>query len=189
MLGGLDPLIVFSFPLLPVGSPAANAIAGIPLVGETILANVAIPIPIYLSENLTGIFVQSESRSIDIDTDNQARKDGKGIITNQKGLDSIVTVEMVAKKDSIPLIILLSTCDMIFTKVVSKEYSVSYFNGATNVFNGLLHGFQTQADTDTDLLKITLQISKSNAVGTKEATNFTPISKTTGGVPNIRNVP
>jgi hypothetical protein len=181
MLGGLDPLILFSFRLLEVGGAASNAISSIPIIGETIAANIAVPVPIYLSENLTGIFVQSESRSIDIDTFAQQRKNAKGTIVSQRGVDSSVTVEMTAKADSIPLVILLATCDMVFTKLVAQNYSVSYFNGATTIFNGLLTGFSTQADKDTDKLSITLQISKSNQKGpTDDAT--IPVSNSVRGL-------
>lgn len=183
MLGGVDPLLLFSFRLLPVGSAASNAISGIPLIGETIAANIAVPVPIYLSEQGTGFLVQSESRAIDIDTQAQQRKDGKGVIVNQRGIDSLITVDFTAKKDSIPLIILLATCDMVFTKLVSGEYSVSYFNGATSVFNGLLHSFSTEADNNTDILRVTLQISKSNQKGTKEESAFPSLGKRLGLTP------
>jgi hypothetical protein len=162
MLNGIAPIIIFSFPFNPKGANF-NAISGIPLVGSFIAKNVGIPIPIYLDERVSGICVVDETKSIDVDTNPQQPFDIKTPIqVTQKGINSIVTVNMVAQKDSILLATLLALNDMIFARLVSQEYSITYLNGPTTIFDGLLHGFSSSQESNDDLVRVSLQISKAN---------------------------
>jgi hypothetical protein len=182
MLGGIAPVLIFSFPLSPK-SATFNAIAGIPLIGETIAKNVGLPIPLYLDEKLTGLYVESETKAIDIDTVVQPRNDGGAPLVDQRGLNSLITVNMLASKDSILLSVLLALNDIVFSKVVSKEYNVSYLNGSTAIFGGLLHGFSTQNGSDDDLIRIVLQLSKANQQGTTPNNVVSVLPKITGAIP------
>jgi hypothetical protein len=180
MLNGVAPILIFTFPVSEK-SPTFNAIAGIPLVNEIVSA-IGVPIPIYLDERLTGVYVESETKAIDIQTTVEAKTEAGVPDVSQRGLDSLVTINMLANKDSIVLSAILALCDMVFQKVVAQEYKISYLNGVTTVFNGLLHGFQTSVDSDNDLVRITLQLSKSNQnLGNKPVATMLP--KITGAVP------
>jgi hypothetical protein len=161
MLGGIAPILIFNFPVVPK-SPTFNAISGIPYIGDFVANNVGVPIPIYLDERLTGVYVENETKSIDIQTTVEAKTEAGTPDVSQRGLDSMVTINMLALKDSIVLSAILALCDMAFQKVVSREYNISYLNGATTIFGGLLHGFQTSVDSDNELIRITLQLSKAN---------------------------
>lgn len=159
MLNGVAPILIFSF------TPAFAAdlfkgIAGIPVLGD--ILPTGIPIPIYLDEKLTGIHIESESKAIDIETNTQTRYDDKPPKVEQRGLNNLITVNMIASRNSVMLAVLLALNDMVFSRVVKQNYSVSYINGTTTVFNGLLHGFSTQQGSDDDLTRILLQISKAN---------------------------
>jgi hypothetical protein len=181
MLGGLAPILIFTFPVVPK-SPTFNAIDGIPLIGNFLAENVGVPIPIYLDERLTGVYVESETKAIDIQTTVEAKTEAGTPDVSQRGLDNLVTINMIALKTSVTLSALLALCDMAFQKVVAQEYKVSYLNGSTTVFNGLLHGFQTQVDSDNELVRITLQLSKSNQnLGNKPVATMLP--KITGAIP------
>jgi hypothetical protein len=90
---------------------------------------------------------------------------------------------MTANKDSILLSVLLAFMDQAFQKVVSKNYSVTYLNGATTVFGGLLHGFSTSTDEDTNLIRIVLQISKANQDTPTPANLIFTLPKITGATP------
>jgi hypothetical protein len=181
MLGGIAPILIFTFPVVPK-SPTFNALAGIPLVGGLISEKIGVPIPLYLDERLTGVYVESETKAIDIQTTVEAKTEAGTPDVSQRGLDSLVTINMIALKDSVTLSAILALCDMVFQKVVAQEYKVSYLNGATTVFNGLLHGFQTTVDADNDLVRITLQLSKSNQnLGNKPVATMLP--KITGAIP------
>lgn len=181
MLNGVAPILIFTFPVVPK-SPTFNAIAGIPLVGNFLAENVGVPIPIYLDERLTGVYVESETKAIDIQTTVEAKTEAGTPDISQRGLDSLVTINMIANKDSVTLSAILALCDLVFQKVVSQEYKVSYLNGSTTVFNGLLHGFQTSVDSDNDLVRITLQLSKANQ-NLKPNPGTAILPKITGAIP------
>lgn len=159
MLGGVAPILIFTFPK----RLALSSASGIPLIGKFIAQNVGIPIPIYLDERLTGVYVQGESKTTTIETDAQQRQDGKGTVTSQRALQNDVTVNLFAKSDSVLLSVLLAMNDLIFKKVVSEEYSVSYLNGPTVILGGLLQRFDTTSGTDDNLLRIALQLSKAKS--------------------------
>lgn len=163
MLGGIAPILIFTFPPV-LGIDIGKLLGGIPLIGDT-LADIGIPIPIYLDENLTGIYIESESKALDIDTDIVPVYRTNGSVSNfinQSGINNLVTINMVANRDSLILSVLLALNDMVFSKLVSGKYKLSYINGTTLIFGGLLHSFNVNANSDDTLLKITMQIQKNN---------------------------
>lgn len=184
MLNGVAPVLIFNFPK-KVGNSVAKFFAGIPLVGADLGAALTggLPIPLYLDEQLTGILVKSETKTLVIETEIKAKTDGTKPKSNQRAVDSNVSINMVAHRDSIVLATLIALNDQIFTKVISKEYNVSYLNGSTVIFNGLLNGFTSMASEDNDLLHITMNISKGNLEGTVAQPNYTVIVPSTGSVP------
>lgn len=160
MLNGVAPILIFHFnPSLT--QSLLNGLSGIPVIGD-VLPNLGIPIPIYLDENLSGILVESETKAIDIETQPQVRYDGGKPDVIQRGLNNLITINMKGTRNSMMLSVLLAMNDMIFSRVVSKSYSVSYLNGTTTVFNGLLHGFSTSVSDNDDMVRIVMQISKAN---------------------------
>lgn len=163
MLNGSAPIFIFTVSPVP---KASNPLAGIPLVGEFV-ESVGVPIPIYLDELLTGLYVDSEEKSIDIDNDVIAANKG-GAKVFQNPLESMVTINLLGKKDSIALMVLLAMNDLIFSKL-KYGYGISYFNGPTAIFNGLLKTFSTHASTNDDLIRITMQISKAKGNNTVTA--------------------
>lgn len=182
MLNGIAPLIIFNFPLFTEGE-TFNAISGIPVVGNFLTENIGVPIPIYLDEKISGVFIESESKALDIDTETKVRYDGKPPDVKQRGVTNLITVNMLAKKNSDYLAVLLALNDMVFSRLVASRYNVTYLNGPTTVFNGLLHGFSAQASNDDDLMRITLQISKANLKATIEPPGRFALPKITGATP------
>lgn len=179
MLNGVAPILIFTFPVVPKG-PTYNALAGIPFIGKELAENVGVPIPIYLDEDLTGIYIDTESKALDIETVVEAKDEAGKPDVRQRGLNNVVTINLVALKDSILLGALLAFNDMIFQRVVSQEYSVSYLNGPTTVFNGLLHQFNTSVEADTDLMRISIQISKANQNKATPDSGIGTLTKQTG---------
>ncbi len=186
MLGGLAPILIFNFPLnVAAKLPTANALSGIPLLADTVIdaaLSIGVPIPLYLDERLTGVYVESENKAMDIDEIVQPRYDGLKPIVDQRAVNSLVTINMLANRNSVVLSVLLALNDMIFTRLISREYHVSYLNGPTAVFAGLLHGFSTQAGADDDLVRITMQLSKGNQAGLP-ANVASVLPKITGATP------
>ncbi len=176
MLNGVAPILIFTIPPT-LGIDLSKTLKGIPLIGSS-LTNVGIPIPLYLDENLTGVYIESESKSIDIDTDITPKyivTPGSTIqsttFVNQSGINNLVTVNMIASRDSLFLSVLLSMIDIIFAQLVSVKYSITYLNQNTVIFGGLLHSFQTTGSSSDTLLKITMQIQKNNQNKTSSVLN------------------
>lgn len=181
MINGLAPVLVFTFPLTETDA-LFKSLSGVPLLSDSLLKGIGIPIPIYLDERLTGIYIDSESKNVDIQTTVEATKEGETPDISQRGIDSTVTINMKASRSSVMLTAIVALIDMAFQRVVSKSYTVSYFNGSTTIIGGLLHGFSTSTDSDNDLVMISLQISKSNM----KIVNPLPVasfSKSTGIIP------
>ncbi len=162
-LGGIAPLLIFTYPEnIAALSPVFNALSGIPLVGDLVSPLNGIPIPLYLSEELTGIYVDTESKNIDIETNPQVRYDNKAPTVYQRLIGSSVSVNILASKDSIILPAFLALIDLIVPRLVSQNYKLSYINGSTVILNGLLQGLNTSQGADDDLIRITLQIQKND---------------------------
>jgi hypothetical protein len=167
-LNGIDPVIIIHL----YNKKLTSLFDFIPF-GAVIAESVGFPIPIYLSEQITGLFVQSESRSIDIDTEiiHDTRKDPinptktKKVDIKQTGLNSLLTVNIAADGNSTFVPILLALLDLIMPKVATAEYAISYLRGSTVIFQGQLHHFSSTAEMNTTKLNIDLTISTAKKFG------------------------
>jgi hypothetical protein len=165
MLNGISPILIFSFKeLIPTLKELTTG--KIPLVYSKESPIILPLIPLYLDEKLFGIYIENESRNIEIDTEPKTLPN-ETIETDQRALLSSVTINMVAKRDSVGMIILMAMTDFVFPKLSSKNYSVTYLNGAMTMFNGLLHSFSIDQNTENDLYKISMQISSGKKEKTK----------------------
>jgi hypothetical protein len=166
MLNGIAPILIFNFKKL---APSfLEDVNKTPLLAKNNIAIPLIPIPIYLDEKLTGIYIDSESKNIDIETKVQTKPDGTAGDVSQRGLNSVVSINMLARSDSVGLSVLIAMSDLIFQKVTSQEYSVSYIHKAVTVFGGLLESFSAVQNTSNDLYNISMQISRANGGSTVE---------------------
>ncbi len=154
MINGIAPLLVFQFPaILPL-----PALSGIPIVGDILGAG--FPIPLYLDEKLTGVYVSDESMALTVDTEVEIPTNGTPPLYNQRGVENEITVSMLAQKDSIVLTTLIALMDITFKKLVATKYSVSYLNGSTVILGGLVSGFSTQVGSNDDLIRVVLHLQK-----------------------------
>lgn len=181
MLNGIAPIIIFNFKKL--APSLLESINSIPLLAENKLSIPLIPIPIYLDEKLTGIYIDSESKNIDIETKAQTLPDGKAPKAIQRGLNSVITVNMIASADSVGLSVLMAMSDLIFQKVTSQEYSVTYIHKAVTVFGGLLEGFSAVQNSNNNLYNISLQISRATGGSTVEKAAPVTLERASGEVP------
>lgn len=171
MLGGVDPVIIFQFS--KILDDASATIARIPVISQIPTVVDQPPIPIYLSEQLFKIALGAESKSVDISTETETLTDGTAPDVNQKGIQSSVEINIQAKRDSVPLILLCSMIDLVYDKVSSKEYSISYLHGPTTIFRGVLHSFSVETIDGTDLCSVKISLSKGTKQPTKPET--TPV--------------
>jgi len=178
MLNGVDPIIIFNLKKL---SPSLQAsVAKIPIVAS-VVSSIDLPlIPIYLSERLTGICITAESKSIEIDTDLETLSSGENPVINQRGIQNNVKIEMIASADSIGVSLFSALSDLIFPKVTSKEYSITYLHGAITVFGGLLHSFNIQQNTQNNLYEISIELIKPKAITKAGIVN---VPRNTGATP------
>lgn len=170
MLGGIDPIIIFHR-YKKVADPTATATSTIPVVSKKDVYTPLPPIPIYLSEQFTGMFIDSESKNIDIETETQTFSDGSPSDINQKGIASGVSIQITAKKDSLGMILLAALMDTLMDKVTSKEYAITYLHGATTIFYGLLHTFSVEQTSQNELLSIKIDLSKGSKQPVKPVVN------------------
>lgn len=183
MLNGLDPIIIFQFSKkVP---EVTELLAKIPLVSDIPTLVDQPPIPIYLSENLTGLFIDAESKSIDASTQIETKSDGSEVSVNQKGIASIVSIDMLANKNSLGLALIAAMADQVLERMSSKEYFITYLHGSTTVFRGLLHSYSMNQTADDDLLRIRIELSRGDS---KNLPNETPqklptLNRSTGTTP------
>lgn len=179
MLNGIAPIIIFQFKKLT--PQATEALSKIPLVSSIVDSIGLPPIPIYLDENLTGIYIDGESKAISIDTEVQTLSDGSTPNVVQKAINSTTTIEMKASQTSLGLTLLSAICDKVVPLVTSQEYSITYLNGAVTIFGGLLHDLKITPEPNTDLLIITLELTNGNGK-TKEASTVPKVTPVTESV-------
>lgn len=158
MLNGIEPIIIFQ--LYKLTPNAETTLAKVPLTSGSKTKSTFAIIPIYLSESITGIFIESESKNIDVDTEQNSLSSGEGGPVNQKTLGSVTTITMKAKQGSVGLTILLALSELILDKVTSQEYEVTYMHKGVTIFGGLIHGFSYEQGTDDDLYRIKLELSR-----------------------------
>lgn len=182
MLGGIDPLLIFT---ISPDDPNAlkKSLSGIPDSITGFLAATGIPIPIYLNEKLTGIWLDSgEDKDLNFDTQPQQAVDGKSKI-QQRGIQSDVSINLAAKNDSLILTALLALAEQCFEKAVSKKYSVSYFNGPTTIIGGLISGFKVSSIPNSEKLMIAITLTKKHA--DTEISPVPTLTKVTGPTPLV----
>lgn len=161
MLNGIDPILIFQFgKALPA---ASEALAKIPIISQVPTIVEAPPIPIYLSQTLTGLHVDSESKNIDASTATTTKTDGSAPDVDQKGVGSIVAVNIVASKTSIGITLLSAMMDQVFERMTSKEYAITYLHGAVTVFRGLLHSFSIDQNSNDTRYLIRMELSRGGA--------------------------
>lgn len=167
MLGGLEPVIIIqlstlsnALPINQQGPVQQNLISKIPLVSQIPTLIDQPPIPIYLSDKITGIFIDSESKGISVNTDSEAKTDGTPVDVNQQAIANTVSINLKARKDSLALLLLSSLLDLCYDKLASKEYAITYLHDSITVFRGVLHDFTIEQSADTELATIKIELSK-----------------------------
>ena len=127
----------------------------------------AVPIPFYLSEKLTGVYVDTERNTLSISTDTIGTKDKtKGnasdladLQVQQKGETQSVDISMVARRDNMGLNILLPLLKSIYDGLIrKKEYKIAYFNQNILIFNAKLANFSTDQHRTDNLMTISITL-------------------------------
>ena len=168
IVSSVAPILIFTFPFdSDSTNPVFNALSGLPLIGKDsfVGSNIGVPIPVYLDEQLTGLYVQSENQNIDIATEqNDAANSTKPFLT-QKSISNTVSINLLGKRDSIFVAALLALVDIAYPKLVKAKYRVSYLNGSTVVLGGLIQGVTAQRQNDSELVDLTITIHKADSLG------------------------
>lgn len=180
MLGGIDPIIIFQFAKL---APSfGETVSKIPVLSKVPTLIEMPPIPVYLSENITGLFIDTESKSVDLETDTETMTDGSAPEVTQKGIQSGIEVNIMARKDSLGLTLISALIDQVFDKATSKEYAITYLHGPVTIFRGLLHSYAVEQSAENELLRIRINLSKGSKTPAKPS-EIPVVGKVTGGLP------
>jgi len=189
ILAKVAPLIIFKIALTdPIVNTFKQAV-GFPEAGfsaDAFLNAVnGLPIPIYLDEKISGILVDSVSHGIDIDTAVEGQNKATSLDVSQRIIDSTLTVSMTCNnKDSLVLTAILAFMDTILRKAVSRAYTLSFIHGSAVVIDGLLKSFTTNMNVDSEVVTISMVISKVNG---KSDPVYAAVQPITGAVP-IENI-
>lgn len=158
MLNGVDPVILFQlYKLVPA---AQSTLSKIPIASDKKTLVTFAVVPIYLSEQITGLYIDNESKQIDIDTNTNSLPQSGELDVSQKALSSITTVQLKARAGSVGLTILLAMAELLLDKVTSQEYEITYMHGAVTVFGGLIHSLSYEQGENDDLIKIKLELAR-----------------------------
>lgn len=178
MLNGVAPLLLFNFKIaVDISSPLQK----LPIVN--LVPSIKLPtVPLYLDEDLTGLYMDSQSKNIDIDT-NMVNPGDPNPVVKQKPIASIITLNMFASKSSIGMILLNLFCEQILDKIITEGYSIDFFNGSTILFGGLLHGFSIVENSNDDRFNISLQLSKGRTANTIQGAVAKVIQPFFGAIP------
>lgn len=159
-LNSISPLLIFTLKAVNPFAGKAN-LTGVSAVANDIIGLAGgLPIPIYLDESTTGLAVDSEDRTLAIETITQQPQNGEKATLNQKGVTADLSINISAKKTSLFTQVILALAEQAYDLAVAKGCSVSYFHGAETVINGVLASFVTSQDADTELMKIQIRINK-----------------------------
>ncbi len=117
-------------------------------------------IPIYLDEELTGVYVDQNNEQLEISTENIVGSGEKKSLTiTQKGDKQTVTVELLANKNSIGLNILLPLLKTLYDYTLKdKDYKIAYFNNNILIFDAKLGRYQKTEGRTNDLVAITIDL-------------------------------
>lgn len=163
MLNGIDPVLIFQFRKKQdpnfIGPQPESILAKIPLVSSIPTFVDEPPIPIYLSQQLTGIQIDSEDKNVDLTTDTETKSDGTDPSVEQKGLASTVTINLIAKKNSVMMTVLSAMADRAYEKASSDEYAISWIHGPTTIFRGKITSWAVNQNRDADLMTAKLEIT------------------------------
>lgn len=129
------------------------------------------PVPLYLSEEATGLCVESETDSLNISTDfipvlNEQGTEAGTVKVQQRGETQNVSITLIGNKNSIGLNIILPMLKSIFSKVFAGlDYKIAYFHQNVLIFNARLASYQmTPGSNDTKVsLTLNLEIVPENS--------------------------
>lgn len=163
MLGGIAPLLIITLKKAPGPEDPLLPFLRQEIGGETV--DLAV-IPLYLSRELSGLIVESESKTIDIRTDTDTQVTDNPPEAMQRGVNSVISISILATKDAPGINVLMALSDKMFEWVTNptRPYSVTWLNGAFTLFEGLFDSFTVNQSTeDPSVYKITLQLSNASA--------------------------
>lgn len=137
MFNGLSPLLVF---YLPRGEH--NSLPAV--------------IPLYLDPKRTGLYLEDDSKELNISNDAVLDVTDKNRMTLvQKGLTNSVDFVLKGRADSTGLNILLMLTDQIYDLIMKKkDYKIAYINRNILLFNSKLSNFKIEPESNTNLVRI-----------------------------------
>lgn len=188
MLNGIDPIIIFNLSknVKFVGTILEKT-KKIP-VANSMIEKILLPaIPIYLSESISGLHIDTEDKSLEIETSMETNQDStEKPFINQRALNNTVKINMLGSKDSVGITLLSALSDFVFPLVTAKELTITYLHGPITVFGGLLHSFNLNQNANNTLYTISMELVRQGITGVKPITQISSTPNTqliSGSVP------
>ena len=122
------------------------------------------PVPVYLSEEIMGLCVDSETDSLNISTDfipvlNEQGTEAGTVKVQQRGETQSVSITLIGNKNSIGLNIILPMLKSIFSKVFAgMDYKIAYFHQNVLIFNARLASYQMTPGSNDTKVSLTLNL-------------------------------
>ncbi|MGB2579405.1 hypothetical protein AAIR98_001324 [Elusimicrobium simillimum] len=121
-------------------------------------ANYSAPIPLYLDERL-GVYVERQVSNLQISNEPLVTAEGTDLKVNEKCEKQRVDIDLVGKKSSPGLNIILPLFKTIYEYTLyGKDYRIAYFNDNILIFSGKLVSFNTVEQKDNDLVNISITL-------------------------------
>ncbi len=164
-----DPVLLIYF---------ANGTKG--LTSKLGLGDFGTPIPIYLSEELTGLYVDSEKKGLSISTENivevdETTKTRSGLKVQQKGETQTTDISIGGRRDCVGLNLLLPMLQTIYDRVLAtKDYRLAYFHNNVLIFDARLANLSINQNRENNLVTIELSLE---VAPTQEKTTEEPVKK------------
>ena len=168
MLQGIDPVIVINLKTKIAKETGFSA-----LVKNTVDSFLDLNvIPIYLSEKITGLIIDSEDKSIVSAIETTETETGQDIIKS-RSVTSNLSLSIVGEETSLGIILMSSIMDVLYRKLHSLDYSIHYINKGISIFNAKLSSFNVSRDTGTTKFRISVELEYKTTEGLIEGASKT----------------
>ncbi|MDR0676301.1 MAG: hypothetical protein LBF97_04605 [Elusimicrobiota bacterium] len=176
MLNGIDPFFLIELTKKDTLKQVSEMDGTI--YAENVIENITTNtrIPIYL-HRLIGLYVSTENKGLQISSDTMndylkletmnsvtqlagtLKTQNKTTTTiKQRPLQNSLDISLIGERNSVILNIFLTLADMIFEKLTSGDYSISYFNQNMLVYRAKLGNFNYNMNADNTLVNISLSL-------------------------------
>lgn len=151
MLNGKYPLVVFYF--------YADSNRLIPQ---------AIPIPLYLDEQMTGLALKGSSMTATIMTEQM------GDDVFQKAMENTLSINFESVDDTSGMAILKAMMFKLIEYMGQRKYSISYFDGSSVILDAVISDYTLTKQDNSNKYDVNIKLAKRPAITTNLSSSIVP---------------